>query len=97
MARMVRKQVYIEARQEALLKRRAKELGVSEAEVVRRGIDQVALVPAVELKAWGPERGRLWEELRTDMEERSKLQVPQTGRSWTREELYDERLARYSR
>ena len=38
MARMVRKQVYIEARQDAWLKRRAAELGVSEVELIRRGL-----------------------------------------------------------
>ena len=37
MARMVRKQVYLEARQDAWLKRRAAELGVTEAELIRRG------------------------------------------------------------
>ena len=31
------------------------------------------------------------------IQERMKLRVPQTGRSWTREEIYEERLARYSR
>lgn len=41
MSRMVRKQIYIEPRQEEFLKRRAKELEVSEAELVRRAIDQI--------------------------------------------------------
>lgn len=36
---VVRKQLYIEAHQEAQLKRRARELGVSEAELVRRALD----------------------------------------------------------
>ena len=36
MQQMVRKQIYIERRQEARLKRLAKESGVSEAEIVRR-------------------------------------------------------------
>ena len=37
MSRMMRKQVYITAQQDALLKRGAKALGVSEADVARRG------------------------------------------------------------
>jgi hypothetical protein len=37
MSRMMRKQVYITAQQDALLKRGAKALGVTEAEVARRG------------------------------------------------------------
>lgn len=37
--RMVRKQLYIEERQDKALKRRAKKLGISEAEVVRAALD----------------------------------------------------------
>jgi hypothetical protein len=41
MRKMVRKQVYIELEQEELLKRRARELGVTESELIRRGINQI--------------------------------------------------------
>jgi len=37
---MVRKQLYLEESQDKALKRRAKELGISEAEVVRRALDE---------------------------------------------------------
>lgn len=37
---MIRKQLYLEEAQDRALKRRAQELGVSEAEVVRRALDQ---------------------------------------------------------
>jgi hypothetical protein len=37
--RMVRKQLHIEERQDKALKRRAKKLGISEAEVVRAALD----------------------------------------------------------
>lgn len=83
MARMIRKQVYVEPEQEELLRRRSRELGVSEAALIRRGIDEIA------------HRGsstmldkRAWEEALTFMKERARMKVPQTGRSWTREELY---------
>ena len=92
MSRMVRKQIYIEARQEDLLKRRAKELGVPEAELIRRGIDSISRVPLTlspDLQAW--------EEEKQYIRERRRLDVPQTGRAWTREELYDERHERFSR
>ncbi|MFO8150665.1 MAG: hypothetical protein R6T93_10225 [Trueperaceae bacterium] len=36
---MIRKQLYIEPHQEEALKRRSRELGVSEAELVRRALD----------------------------------------------------------
>ena len=92
MSRKVRKQVYIEAEQNALLKKRAKELGVSEAELIRRGIEQMCKTPIV-LKS----DLKVWEEEKAFIEERRQIQVPQTGRGWTRDELYDERLERYSR
>lgn len=92
MARMVRKQVYIEPWQDAALKRRAGELGVVEAELIRRGIEHVirghvALPP--DLKAW--------EEEKEFIRQRMEMNVPQTGRTWRREELYEERLQRFSR
>jgi hypothetical protein len=40
MTRMIRKQVYIQKRQQILVKRLARQWGVSEAEVIRRAIDQ---------------------------------------------------------
>ncbi len=91
MTRMVRKQVYIEPHQDALLKRKAKELGVSEAELIRRGIDQVCRTPITlrpDLEAW--------EEMKEFIRKYRMFDVPQTGRTWTRDELYDERLERYS-
>ena len=40
MSKMVRKQVYIESKQENRLKKMAKEIGVSEAELIRQGINR---------------------------------------------------------
>ncbi|MBA4370896.1 MAG: hypothetical protein C0418_04885 [Coriobacteriaceae bacterium] len=40
MARMVRKQVYIDERQDALLKERAELTGRTESELIRRAIDE---------------------------------------------------------
>lgn len=37
---MIRKQLYLEESQDKALKRRAKELGISEAEVMRRALDE---------------------------------------------------------
>ncbi len=91
MSPMVRKQIYIEPRQEQLLKRRAKDLGITEAELIRRGLDQVVRVPS----GWLPDL-EAWEEEKAFIEQRKRLKVPQTGRTWTREELYDERLRRIS-
>lgn len=89
MGRMVRKQVYIEPRQDQLLKRRARDLDVPEAELIRRGIDQIARAPM----ASHPDLG-IWEEEKAFIREARQFEVPQTGRGWTRDELYEERLGR---
>jgi len=81
---MVRKQVYIEPEQDKLLKRRARELGVTEAELVRRGIDQIARPGALL-----PLDPKAWEEAKNLIHERMRLRVAQTGRAWTREQVYD--------
>ena len=94
MGRMIRKQVYIEPEQDELLKRRSKELGISEAALIRQAIDR--LRPGAD-GGKSPAARQAWEEAKRVMQERMQLQVPQTGRSWTREEIYEERLARYSR
>jgi hypothetical protein len=89
MARMVRKQVYITLEHAALLKRRAKELGVSEAELIRRGIDRVGRAPADM-----PFDPTAWEEELAFIRQRARLrtQAGESGqpRGWTRAELYEE-------
>ena|SRR6266508_2141995 len=92
MARMVRKQVYIEERQERMLKRRAKQLGVTEAELIRGSIDALQRQPMSGLR---PRRLDALGESERYIRGRRRLKVPQTGRDWTREEIYEERLARY--
>lgn len=94
MGRMVRKQIYIEPEQDALLKRRAAELGVTESELIRRGIEQVARKPVEPMSDH-----ELWEKELAFMRSRGSLPSAgdtSTGRGWTREELYD-RQDRFSR
>ena len=86
MARMVRKQVYIEERQERQLKRRARELGVTEAELIRQGIDRIGSTSML------PRREEAWRAAKSFIRQRMKIRVKQTGRSWQREELYEQRL-----
>lgn len=92
MSRMIRKQIYIEPRQEAFLKRRAEELGVSEAELIRRLLDssETSIGDVEET-----DRLRAIEDVLAVMRDRAKLDVPQTGRDWTRDDIYEERLSRY--
>jgi hypothetical protein len=93
MGRMVRKQVYIEPEQEVLLKQRARALGMSEAELIRMGIaamGRTAISLPMDQRAWADELAFI----------RQRAQVEQAGdgqRQWTREDLYAERLERFSR
>lgn len=88
MAQMIRKQVYIEKEQDAMLKRMAKRRGVTEAEIIRQAIER-------QLHATQSRRRDLsaWEEEKAFIRSRMKLKVPQRkgDRGWTREELYEER------
>ena len=91
MSRKVRKQIYIEPRQEEMLKRQARELGITQAELIRRCIDQIGRA-SVNL----PPDQKAWEEAKAFIQERMRIAAPQTDRTWTREELYGERLRRVS-
>ena len=95
MGRMVRKQIYIEPRQEVLLKQMAASRGVSEAELIRQAID----------RQMGGGRGRplppdpvAWEQayqFMLDLRAQGPLEGKQ--RTWRREDLYEERMSRYDR
>ena len=91
MTRMIRKQVYIEADQDERLKKKAQELDVSEAELVRRGIEKVLAEPDGEAA-----RIAAWEDAKEFIRQRMAMKVPQTDRGWTREDMYEERLDRIS-
>jgi predicted DNA-binding protein len=90
---MVRKQVYIEPEQEEKLKRLSKRLGVTEAELIRRAIENY--VPSEAKRFFDPQAAReLMEFLRKWAESR-----PNGGgtEKWNRDDAYEERLSRLSR
>ena len=92
MSVMVRKQVYIQPQQEKLLKQRAAEMGVSEAEIIRQAIDHW-----LEEKARQRQAKKAWEKARILMEELYAQGAVPGKRTWTRDELYEERLSRHDR
>jgi hypothetical protein len=97
---MVRKQIYIEERQEKLLKQRAHELGVSEAALVRSALDVGLSLAAMHVSpAYRspllPDTGAR-EELLAAMRARMAEGPLPGGRTWTREEIYAERVERVS-
>ncbi len=83
MAEMIRKQVYIEPRQELLLKTLAKELGTTEAELIRRGIDR-GLEGAGGLR---PDPAA-WREAERYILARMRKGKLKRKRRWSREDLY---------
>lgn len=92
MTTMVRKQVYIEPRQDELLKQWAEETGKTEAEILRQALDHWL---ASEQRRREAEAA--WEAERAFIESRIAQGPVAGGRTWTREELYEERLNRHDR
>ncbi len=94
MAQMIRKQIYIQKGQEERLKKAAEARGVSEAEIIRRALEN-------ELKRAGYRLAyddEAWKRLYAAILEMDKLPpVPQKKRDWTRDDLYEERMKRYDR
>ncbi len=89
MSTKVRKQIYIDPEQEALLKRLSGDTGMSEAEIIRQAIDQHAQnlgYPRPDLTAWEAEREFIQSLI-------DKGPVP-GGRTWRREDLYDRKVLR---
>jgi len=91
---VIRKQLYIEPRQEEALKRRARELGVSEAELVRRALDaSLAGDPATLMH---PGRGQAAERLAAALDRIARTGVV-APEAYDREDLYAERLSALDR
>ena len=91
MARMIRKQIYIEPEQEKELKRRSQESGLSEAELIRK-----AITDALDRAGRRQRAIEAWQNIDKFIREKRTFDVPQTdNRGWTREELYEERLKRF--
>lgn len=90
MARMIRKQIVIDAEREALLERLAAERGVSQSEIIRQAIDE--MVAAEEQRtAEARRRQEAAEWLDAFFEQGLPLgTVDDNGaRTWTRESLYE--------
>lgn len=92
MARMIRKQIVIDAEREKTLARLAKERGMSQSELIRLAIDE--MVAAEEERAADEARkAEAHEWLMAFFEKGVHLgMVDENGKkTWTREELYEER------
>lgn len=94
MARMTRRQIYIQERQNRMLKRLARASGLSEAGVIRQAIERHIHTGCQSARP-DPEA---WERAR-DFMLSLHARGPLRGRKrdWKREDLYEERLSRYDR
>jgi hypothetical protein len=91
---MVRKQIYIQKRQDALLKRLSQARGLSEAEIIRQAIErEVTGEPAQPVTA---DRSA-WEALVAFLDVRQATTPGQRPYRWDREEIYSERENRWLR
>lgn len=84
MSSKIRKQIYIEPRQEHRLKEIAQQAGVSEAEIIRQAID-------LHLGQITPSQTNLtaWEAERKFIEDIKTRPAQPGGRDWQREDLYE--------
>lgn len=88
---MIRKQVYIEKRHDQMLKRRAKQRGVTEAEIIRDALDTIEIGGSARPRRTpDPVAGRKALEFM-----RSLPGGRRRGRGWTRESLYRDRIDRW--
>ena len=94
MTQMVRKQIYLQRRQQAILRRLARSRGVSEAELIRQAIDHHvsagARLTQPDPQAWAKAR-------RFMLSLHARGPVQGQPRNWKREDLYEERLSRHGR
>ncbi len=90
MATMIRKQVYIEERQEALLKHLAEEMQQSEAELIRAALDDW-----LEAEIRRRHALEVWQAEKTFIESLLAQGAVQGGRTWTRNAIYEERVGGY--
>lgn len=90
---MIRKQLYLDERHERMLKQRAAEQGLSEAELVRRALDLLLSQGSETIPS--SRRAALAELLaRADA---AAAQGDRPGWRFDRDEIYEEREARFTR
>lgn len=93
MARMIRKQIYIEAGQQDALARTARLQGTSEAAVIRRALEAASRGGS---RRAAPDAAA-WQEALAVMNSLRRRGAKRARRASKREELYEERLKRYDR
>jgi hypothetical protein len=91
---MIRKQVYLERRQDRMLKRRASQRGVTEAELIREALDRVDAGAVVRQRTGDADAARVALAFMRSLAGRAQATK---GRTWTRESLYEDRIGRWNK
>ncbi len=84
--RLIRKQLYLEPAQEALVKEWAAQRGLSEAEVVREALTFYAASARLRL----PRNPAAWEEEKAFLKAQVRQGTVLGRREWAREDLYED-------
>jgi hypothetical protein len=90
---MIRKQIYIRHQQQALLRRLARQRGVSEAEIIRRAIDRETA--SQDILPLADSHAALEEILQAAYANREQAGIPARPYRFNRAELYGEREGRW--
>ena len=93
MTQMVRKQIYITRSQQALLKRLSVLRGLSQSEIIRQAIEREGASGA---ELAGISDSIALEEIIAAAINRQQLGTSHQAYQWDREDIYTERLDRYS-
>jgi hypothetical protein len=91
---MIRKQIYIQRRQQAILRRQARALRVSEAALIRQALDRQARSGS-QVSEPDPDAWEQAHRFMLAMMARGPLRARR--RRWTRDELYDDRVGHNAR
>jgi hypothetical protein len=97
---MIRKQIYVESKQDQLLKQFVRKMGLTEAEVIRRAIEFFAANHAALSKATPtPKAGqRAWQAFLSGVELSREQALRSTASAqWSREVIYEERMQELER
>ena len=92
---MIRKPVYIEPRHERMLKRGARQRGVTEGEIIREALDGAETVAVLRRRQVDKAAAR--KALGFMRTLGTSLRKTPRGRTWTRESLYDDRISRWTK
>jgi hypothetical protein len=93
---MIRKQVYIEEHHDRMLKRRARQRGVTEAEIIRDALDTIEIGGSGRPRQTpDPVAGRKALAFMNSLH--AGRRVVRAARSWRRESLYQDRIDRWTK